>query len=53
MRSGTRKVADSKPDATARKESDTIPMTDIGKITFGICVHLSKHSCCLPIQILI
>jgi hypothetical protein len=31
MRSGTRKVADSKPDAPARKESDTIPMTDIGK----------------------
>lgn len=34
MRSGTRKVADSKPDAPARKESDTIPMTDIGKKNF-------------------
>ena len=33
MRSGTRKVADAKPDApTTTKESDTIPMTDIGKI---------------------
>lgn len=40
MRSGTRKVADSKPDAAARKESDTIPMTDIGKI-----IVFSKHSC--------
>lgn len=36
MRSGTRKVADSKPDATTSKDSkdgDTIPMNYIG--TFG------------------
>lgn len=31
MRSGTRKVADSKPDAPIRKDSDTIPMSEIGK----------------------
>ncbi|XP_070500560.1 piezo-type mechanosensitive ion channel component isoform X4 [Chironomus tepperi] len=30
MRSGTRKVADSKPDAPIRKDSDTIPMSEIG-----------------------
>lgn len=48
MRSGTRKVADSKPDATARKESDTIPMTDIGKITFGIHVCAFIQTFLLP-----
>lgn len=33
MRSGTRKVADSKPDApVTRKDSDAIPMSQIGKI---------------------
>ena len=52
MRSGTRKVADSKPDATARKESDTIPMTDIGKITFGICVHFPNIPAAIPSQFL-
>ncbi|CAH1708045.1 unnamed protein product [Chironomus riparius] len=30
MRSGTRKVADSKPDQPVRKDSDTIPMSEIG-----------------------
>lgn len=30
MRSGTRKVGDSKPDAASRKESDAIQMNDIG-----------------------
>lgn len=33
MRSGTRKVADSKPDATtAGKENDAIPMNYIGEL---------------------
>lgn len=32
MRTGTRKVADSKPDvATVRKDSDTIAMSEMGK----------------------
>lgn len=42
MRGGTRKVADSKPDAPATsKESDSIPMTYIGKFIILLTI------CCL------
>ena len=40
MRSGTRKVADSKPDAPVRKDSDTIPMSEIGKISHELKVEV-------------
>jgi len=40
MRSGTRKVADSKPDAPIRKDSD-IPMSEIGK----------KENCALKVEV--
>lgn len=56
MRSGTRKVSDSKPDTPAtRKESDAIPMTFIGMFSvfclvkrFLVDVLMNPIPCAIP-----
>lgn len=50
MRSGTRKVGDSKPDAASRKESDAIQMNDIGSWILSSLVSLELPRVTFDVQ---